>query len=296
MIQNIPVAVVLATAASFSFAMAARVQHSAVATQVSENRAKRRLSFAQLGRLIRDARWWAGTGLLAASWIGQFLALWLAPVSVVQPVGLLAFPWSILLARKALGTRPVRTIVATAVTVAATAGFIIIVSTYADLPARQLNLVWIGVAAGLVYALAGSFALLGSHGRRRWRCLFWASGGALFFGLESSVVRALFVYAASHDWWRDPLVWGTVGVLVAGSVIASLMIQQGYATGPAPVVVASMTVTSPVVAVMFGTLVLGEGARLAWQPTLALACLGAVAVAGVVVLARAQTAADHHGA
>ena len=36
------------------------------------------------------------------------------------------------------------------------------------------------------------------------------------------------------------------------------MIQQAYATGPAEIVVASMTTTDPVVGVSFGLILLGE--------------------------------------
>ena len=47
-----------------------------------------------------------------------------------------------------------------------------------------------------------------------------------------------------------------------------------------------MTVTSPVVAVAFGILVLGEGARITPAGALVMAGLGLVAIAGVVALTR----------
>jgi len=289
--HNIPLAVVLAVVGSFCFALAATVQHSAVRGQVDENQAKRRLSFGQILRLLRDGRWWLGIGLMGVSLACQVLGLSMAPVSVVQPVGLLAFLWSVVLSHRTLGQDKWAVIRPTVLTVVATAAFVLVVSAHAAPPSRELDLVPVLIAAGVVYAVAAAFALLGSHGVRQWRCLFWASGGALFYGLEAALVRSLFEYAAGHVWWQSPIVWVIIPALMVGSGLAGLLIQQGYATGPANVVVASMTVTSPVIAVLFGVAVLGEGRLLTWPWALVLIALGAVAVGGVVTLARAKQAA-----
>ena len=284
--QNIPGAIALAVVGSFCFALSAKVQHSAVRDQVDENRARQRISFRQLTHLIQDRVWWLGLGLMGVSLVCQVVGLSMAPVSVVQPVGLLAFPWSVALSHKTLGPHPGRILAPTAVTVAATFAFVVLVSTHASPPPEQINLVPVVIAACVIYAIAASFALLGSRGRLPWRSLFWASGGALFYGLEASLVKSLLEYATTHMWWDDPIVWGTIAALVVGSGLAGLMVQHGYATGAPEVVVASMTVTSPVVAVVFGIAVLGEGGRLTWLPALWLVVLGAIAIAGVAVLAR----------
>jgi len=283
--QNIPAAIALAVVGSFCFALSARVQHSAVRGQVDDNRAQQRISLAQLAQLIRDRVWWLGLGLMGVSLICQVVGLSMAPVSVVQPVGLLAFPWSVALGHKTLGPRPGRILIPTAVTVAATFAFVVMVSVHASPPADGLDMVPVIIAAGVIYAMAVVFALLGSRGRKQWRSLFWASGGALFYGLEASLVKSLLQYATTHMWWQDPIVWCTVAALVVGSVLAGLMVQHGYATGAPEVVVASMTVTSPVVAVVFGIAVLGEGSHLTWLPALWLVVLGLIAIAGVAVLA-----------
>ena len=77
----------------------------------------------------------------------------------------------------------------------------------------------------------------------------------------------------------------TLVALVLGSATAAWMVQQGYATGPAELVVASMTITSPVVAVLFGIAVLGEGAQLGPVTATSMILLGAVAIGGVIRLA-----------
>ncbi|MGC3993048.1 MAG: hypothetical protein QM779_02775 [Propionicimonas sp.] len=285
MSQNIPIAIALGVFGSFCFALSAKVQHSAVGEQVEDNHAKTRMDLAQLLRLVRDRNWWMGLGLMGVSMVCQVLGLTMAPVSVVQPVGLLAFPWSVVLSAKSIGSRPSRVVIPTVITVLATVAFVIVVATHASAP-EELEFLPIIVAAGVIYLVAATFATFASRGPRQWRSLFWASGGAVFYGLEAALVKAIIEYATDHTWWQDPRIWAIAGALVIGSSLAGLMAQQGYATGPAVVVVASMTVTSPVVAVLFGIAVLGEGHRLTVASGLSLVVLGIVAVIGVIALAR----------
>ena len=288
--QNIPAAIALVIFGSFCYALAAKVQRSAVRVQVHENTSNKRMSVKQIIHLLLDLTWWAGVGLMTVSLACQVLGLYMAPVSVVQPVGLLAFPWSIVLGAKALGGNTRRVVGPAAVTIAAIAGFVLVVSTHAS-PPLGLHIPNVVIAAVVVYALVGSMALLGSQGPRHWRPLFWGSGGAMLYGLEAAIVKVILDYAATHAWWLQPVIWGTIAVLVAGSIIAGLMIQQGYATGEAHVVVACTTVTSPVISVTFGIIVLGEGHLLTWWLGAVLVVLGLVAIGGVAVTAWVSRAA-----
>lgn len=106
----------------------------------------------------------------------------------------------------------------------------------------------------------------------------------MFYGLEAALVRSLIQYSDQHDWARDPLFWIIALCLLAGSAAAGWMVQQGYATGAAELVVASMTITSPVVAVLFGILVLGEGSRHTSVVTALIMLLALIAIAGVIVI------------
>lgn len=286
MTQNIPLAITLVIIGSFCFALSAHFQHNAVDEHLSGNATKQRMRFAALLETIRQPRWMVGLLLLGVSFLLQCTALLLAPVSVVQPVGLLAFPWSILLTARATRSRiPKRIQGAVAVTVIATLAFTIITGINAtdtsDLVLRRV--IW---GALVVYGIAIVFGLLGSRGPRGWRSLFWSSAGALFYGLEAALVKSLIEYVRSHTWPYSPAIIGIIAALIVGAVTAGWMIQQGYATGPAEIVVGSMTVTSPVVAVAYGFLVLGEGARITVGPALLMVALGAAAIAGVVSLTR----------
>lgn len=285
--QNIPLAIVLGIVGSFCFAMSAQVQHRAVGEEVEDNREKKAMSASGLLRLVKSPRWWAGASLLAASAVLQVLALMLAPVSVVQPVGLLAFPWSVILSsRKHGGGLPPRMLGAVTLTVVATLAFTVVASVSAS-PPRDFRISYVVMAAASVYLLAAFMVFMGSTGPLAWRCLFWASGGALFYGLEAALVKALIEYLPGQEmWWTEPLVYGIAGALIAGSVLAGLLIQQGYATGPAEVVVGSMTVTSPVVAVVFGIAVLGEGRTITPLTGAVMLVLGGFAILGVALMTR----------
>lgn len=285
MSQNIPLAIALGIVGSFCFALSAKVQHGVVDTQQAGNVEKERMDRSDLLGLIRQRKWWLGLSLMGVSLVCQVLGLTMAPVSVVQPVGLLAFPWSVLLAAKSRDSRFPLIVLAVGLTVVATLGFTWIAARNAS-SSDELDLVPVAVAAAVVYGLAAMMALLGSRGPLPWRCLFWSSGGALFYGLEAALVKSLIEYGRTHQWWLDPLVYGIAVALLIGSALAGVLVQQGYATGPAEVVVGSMTVTSPVVAVLFGILVLGEGARIVPLTALGMILLGGTAVAGVVALAR----------
>ena len=113
----------------------------------------------------------------------------------------------------------------------------------------------------------------------------------MLYGLEAAVVKVILEYAANHDWWLQWFIWATIAALLAGSVLAGLMIQQGYATGEAHVVVACTTVTAPVISVTFGIIVLGEGRMFTWGLSSGLVLLGLLAIAGVAVTAWTSRAA-----
>lgn len=282
--QNIPLAIVLQLIGSFCFALSARYQNSAIRREVRHNQNRSRLKSRQLLASLKNPRWWQGMGFMGVSLGCQITALFFAPVTVVQPVGLMAFPWSVILQARLAKRHIGRTEAAlVALTVGATVIFTAIVSFYAAGESRLT--VWkVFVGVLVIYLLAATFGGLGTHGPLTWRSLFWGSGGAMFYGLEAALVRTLINFARQHNWLDNPLFWGILLCLLVGSVTAGWMVQQGYATGQAEMVVASMTITSPVIAVCFGIFILGEGQRFGPWIGLAVTACGFIAIAGVVAL------------
>lgn len=286
--QIIPLAVLIQVIGSFFFAYAAYMQDRVINRQAHRSQRHDFLDFSTLWSVVRSPRWLAGMGLMGLSLVCQITALSMAPVSIVQPVGVLAFPWSMIIQSRAhkvpVGPAARR---ATIITVAAILGFISIAGVNAA-ERDPVSTTGVLIGALVAYLLAAGLGVLGSRGAPAWRCLFWASGGAVFYGLEASLVKSLMDFSQDHAWLSAPEVWITIAALVIGSATAGWMVQQGYAVGPAELVVASMTITSPVVAVIFGIAVLGEGQNLNAFSAGAMILLGALAIGGVVLLAMVQ--------
>lgn len=286
--QNIPLAVALILLSSLCFAAAGVLQHGAISHQTRGNESKAPIGWRTLWASIRSPRWLTGMGLLGASAILQLFALAKAPVTVVQPIGLLAFPWAVLLQAWVMQRAiPPKVGLAVAATVVSTGAFTLIGAANAA-PHADITLTRILAGALLVYVLTALAGALGAKGPPRWRCLAWASGGAMFYGLEAALVRSLLGWVDAHNWTLTPMFWVIVAVLVLGSITAGWMIQQGYATGPAEVVVGATTITSPVIAVGYGMVVLGEGRLLSLSAEFGMALFAAAAIVGVVSLARME--------
>lgn len=284
--QNIPLAIALVVIGSFCYALSSSFQHRAVRRQVRRNLENQPVGFRALWDAVRSKRWLAGMALLGTSAVLQVVALTLAPVTVVQPVGLLAFPWSILIQAR-LHRQRIRPRVglAVALTVASTAAFTTVSALHA-VPESVLRGRAVVAGALVVYLLALVFGLLGARGPQRWRCLLWSSGGAMLYGLEAALVKSVIAFIRAADWRHSPLMWVILLALVIGSAAAGWMIQQGLATGPSEVVVGSTTITSPVIAVAYGIAVLGEGRLMTAGIGLLMALFAALAITGVVVLTR----------
>lgn len=285
MSHNIPLAVVLTVLASVALAVASVVQHLAVAnTAALQPGAK--LSRKQLLTLIRNPRWLGGLLITGVGAALQITALMLAPITVVQPIGVLAVPWTILLAAR-LNARaiPPRLWGATALTVLGTAAFAWVAITHAA-PSTLLNdsaLVFGNIAG---FGIAGALALIGSAGPLAWRCLAWSGAAAVIYGAESGVVKAIGAYATSRPWPGSPTFWFLVGSIAVGAVLAGIWIQQGYASGPAEIVVGTLNAAGPVAGVAYGIAVLGEGIAMTTSAAALMLVFATVAIAGVVMLSQ----------
>ncbi len=286
MSQNIPLAVLLTVVASVVLAVAATVQHYAVGERTDARAPGAALKGAELWSVVRSPRWLGGLVLTGVGAVLQMAALLLAPVTVVQPIGVLAVPWTILLAtriHKHPITQPMW--LATALTVAGTAWFAVVAINHAaPFPVLNDGLLVMGTLTG--FGVAGAFALLGARGPLAWRCFFWSSAGAVIYGAESGVVKAMGHYATSREWLTSSTFWFLGLSIVAGAVLAGIWIQQGYASGPAEIVVGSLNATGPVAGVAYGIAVLGEGVNISPSAAVMMLAAAGIAIYGVVLLSR----------
>jgi len=253
------VAIACAMAAAWFFASAVGMQHDAV-------RATRRLGLA-----VRTPRWLGGT-LLALVGSGLHLtALSLAPLAIVQPIGVLSLVLTVI--RRGDAQVP-RVRLAVGAVCAGVGGFVVL-SAAAGWATPEVTAATVqpGVIAGAIVALAG---LLGR------RCLPLSMSAAVLFGLGSAVLRAAFLELS-------PLIAAEGLTLLA---VGGWLLHRAYAAGPAAVVVGATTVLDPLTAVVAGLALYGETPHLVPALVAAQAGLALLAVGGVLALTRSVP--DHH--
>jgi glycosyltransferase involved in cell wall biosynthesis len=253
------VAVALALVAACFFAAGVRLQHRSVQTT------------AALGAVVRSPSWLGGTAFAVAGSALHLTALSLAPLAIVQPIGVLSLVLTVLV-RNPHRSRPV--VVAMAVVCAGIGGFVLLSAsavTTASVPVLA--------AAQPAVLLGGVVAVVGSRGR----CLAQAAGAAVLFGLGAAVGRAAALHLFAGTFGPGlALVAEAGGLLLAGG----WLLHRAYATGPAAIAVAATTVLDPLTAVVTSALLFGERPALSPAATAGQAGLALVAVAGVAVLAR----------
>jgi len=139
----------------------------------------------------------------------------------------------------------------------------------------------------VVCALSAVLSFVATKAASWAKAMLWSSVGAVFYGLASGMTKAAINLVQSDGFslldWR---VLTVVAFMLACYGLGVWMIQQGYASGPAEITVGTMTTVDPFVAVVFGLVVLGEGAGMGFGPTIGMVVSGAVAVYGVVLLSR----------
>ena len=90
------------------------------------------------------------------------------------------------------------------------------------------------------------------------------------------------VQAGNFDW----ITIVCVIALIAAAAVGAYFVQTAYSSGPPDLVIAGLTVVDPLIAVLIGMVVLGEAAAAPPWVLVIFAIAGAIAVWGVVGLAR----------
>ncbi|MFI0712172.1 hypothetical protein ACH4SK_16215 [Streptomyces inhibens] len=289
--MTVSVAVVLAVVAAWCFASAARLQHHAVHTSASgcPPRVPRGIG------LIRDRRRMWGWLLLGAGGVLHAAALALAPLAVVQPLGVLAVPITAVRSARDHGRvsqRPAWP--AIVVTIVGASSFAVLSANEVDSGGVPP---WAEMRTGLlVFAVVALCAAAGvrrsARVNPRVRGLAFATGAGACFGLVPVLVHAASQRVAAEG-------VGTAVVADALAVVLALVaggwfVQRAYAHGPPEVAMACLTVVDPIIAVGTGLALFGEGFGSAGAVAAAAGC-AALALSGVVALTLARPASPPAG-
>jgi drug/metabolite transporter (DMT)-like permease len=269
-VQNL-VAVVLALVSAVCYAAAAVLQHREASLQASGG-------LRLVARLVRRRGWWTAIAATLTGALLHLAALGAGPLVLVQPLGVTALVFGLVIQERLGGGRAPRRAWAGAACVVL--GLPAVLSA---LPRHAGHLAASTPALGYWWAVLGIALLVGvaelaaacapRHGR--FRAVLHAVAAALCFGLTSGTVKAVWLGHLS------PLV---VGAGLASALVGVVLAQHAYRDGGLGAPLATLTLVDPLTAGTLGVLVLGE--PLSSAPLrLALGVAGAAVTAvGVVLL------------
>lgn len=245
--------------------------------------------------LVRSRAWLLGAALLGAAILLQMGSLAFAPLIVVQPIGVVALVFTALLTAIVLKRMPsAPAIRAITVCVVGVGAFVTVAATVSTQhPVADAQLIAVLVVLGA--ALLATVGILYLGRTRRTAPIVWVLLGGIYSAfvatLGKTVILRVQTAFRTHDFEFDATNALTIGCILGIGVAGALSIyfvQRAHMGNRPDVVVAGLTVVDPTVAVVLGITILGEASDAPVWAVFAFVVAGAVAVAGVFLLARAE--------
>jgi len=279
------VGILTAVVGAILLAFGAQLQHRGVAevNAAADGGQRGTLGWRQLVRLLRTRRWLGGVGLTGCAMALNLVSLRLAPLIVVQPLGVVALVTTALLNAGAHRYRlSGRSIASIAVCVVGVAAFV----TIGGLTAR--NAVVSDADLGTVLLVLAVLVLVLGVAAVTLRRRFPATINVISAGVLSGFVVTLAKAAVTRVSVGNFGLLTVVGLLavVAVAATSAYFVQSAYASGPVDLIVAGLTIVDPLVAVSLGILVLGEAAQTPGWAAAGYVGSGALAIVGVFLLAK----------
>jgi len=288
-----PIGIALALIAAVLLALGTQFQSRGVGiVEASTHGGKTGLSLGQLRRLLARPSWVIGTVLLGAAIVLQLTSLTQAPLTVVQPLGAVALVVTAIVNSRVtkipLDRFTIRAIVICVLGVGIFVTIAAFVTKRHPITATQLSIVLIVLSVVLA-----AFVVLFIIGRKRKpRPIFYVIAAGVLFGFVvtlANVVIGRVQTIAFTDFAFDSADILTLLCLVglaAAALLGTYFVQTAHSSNPPDLVVAGLTVIDPIVAVSIGIVVLGEAASAPPWAIVAFALAAAMAIYGVVSLAR----------
>lgn len=279
-------AIILAAVGAVLFGLAAVRQHEAVTAEVEPTHMGARERIVSALRLLRRPAWLLGAAQAGLGGALHIVALILAPITLVQPIGVLAVPVTVLATALRRGRPPHRRPVfgaSLSVVGVATLTVFLLGAAHGSMTSPS----WVTLAVTVVAIVAAGLVLTltGGRGRPLFRCVSFAVTAAVLFGLNSILIRVLGHVGSKPSWTAHlPLLLTAAIGLAVALPLGVWAMQTAYLSGSPQVVICCLTLMDPVTAVIGGRLLLHDGGPITgWILVGAVLC-ALVAAAGVVLL------------
>lgn len=246
--------------------------------------------------LLRTPIWLVGSVMFGLAIALQMASLAFAPIMLVQPLGVLALVFSVLISTKLSGVRPSAAITrSVTIAVLGVACYVAIasgVTKQGTITDAQLKSVIVALVIALAIAAVIRFGFHSAVSRAPILYVFLAGMFSAFVAtLGKTVIMRVQALFAGHHFSLDSGGGLTITCLIGIGIASALSIyftQTAYTCNSSDVVVAGLTVVDPAIAVVLGITILQEAAHAPIWSMIAITAAGAVAVFGVIRLARAE--------
>lgn len=216
------------------------------------------LSLKNLKKLVTEKRWLGGFSFIAVAAVLQVIALSMAPLIVVQPVGAIALVITALLnARHSKTPITKNSWIAIALSTFGIGTFVVFAAGVAE--NVELNDASLLTVLGLLIAILVILAVSFFTFARKAKALAYIIGAGVLYGFVASLMKVVVqrIIQGDFEWLTVLCVVATIGAVVLGG----WFVQSAYASGPPDLVVAGLTVIDPMVGVAIGIVVLGEAQK-----------------------------------
>jgi hypothetical protein len=282
--MNLALAVPLGVASAIAYGGAAAVQHDVVQRAGGEGTASIR-------DLLRDARWWLSIAGDTVGTVLQLAALATGPVVLIQPLFVLCLPVALPIRARMGGPRPGRGDYLSCLLLAAGLAAFFTLAGRPHAP-HELAAGTAGLLAAVALAVGLGICALAWSQPPTSKAVALSAVTGVWFGIEAVLVNCVST-AYSHRHWSAfghpvglvPLVSAVV-VGLSGFALSQVAFRAGSLGASFP----AMLVIDPLVAVLVGSLLLGESVRSA-----PLVLVGYLLSAVVITLATFRLAAAGAG-
>jgi len=251
------------------------------------------LSLRLIGSLLHQPVWFGGILAVTVGFLLQAAALGGGQLSVVEPIMVLELPFTLLLATRVFGARLHRREWGAAA--AMSAGLAGLLYSLSPSGGRPQDVRWYGWVTGIGVNLAFVAAMTawgrrgpagggprGGHGSALQAAVLAVGAGAAF-GMTAALMKGM-TSAYSRGIGGVMTSWQLYAMAAAG-IAAMFLLQSAMNAGRLVAAQPGLTLTDPIVSILWGVLVFREQVRAGWF--LILTVVGGLVLAGaVLVLAR----------